>query len=63
MFCFMHAIPSQYHHYSDFLTGIEHIESKILEYVNACCVYTVEIVSEMWLILSVTFLIGLYLLN
>ena len=47
MFCFMHAIPSQYHHYSDFLTGIEHIESKILEYVNACCVYTVEIVSEM----------------
>ena len=58
MFCFMHATLSRYHHYADLLTCIEHIQWNIPEaWVNACWVYSVESVSKMWLILSVTFLI------
>ena len=58
VFYFMHASPSHYHHYAYFLTCIDHTRWKILEaWVNGCCVYSVESVSKMQLVLLVTLLI------
>ena len=57
-FCFMHATSAHYHHYTDLLICIEHMRWKILvACVNAFGVYSVEGVSKMKLVLSVTFLI------
>ena len=53
--------PSLYHHYAYLLTSIEHIQWKIQKAcVNACWVYSVESVSKMQLVLSVTFHIFLH---
>ena len=56
--CFMLATPSEYYHYADLLTFIEHIWWNILEAcVNACWLYSIVSVYKMYLVLSVTFLI------
>ena len=58
VFCFMHATPSHYHHHSGLLSSIENIRRNNLEAcVNAGWVHTVESVSKIWLVLSVTLLI------
>ena len=52
----MHATPSHYHHHADLLTCIEHIRWKTpVPCVNIWWVYSIGSVSQMLLILSVTF--------
>ena len=58
VFCILHATPSHYHRHGDLLISIEHIGWKIAEAcVNAYWVYSVESVSKMYLVLSVTYII------
>ena len=61
MFCFMHVTESQFRHYAKLLMCIDYIRWKPLETcVNACWVYSVESVSQMYSAISVTFLIFLW---